>query len=162
MTTTRVYKLMPATSGPTRKREAAFTLLEAMVGAVILVIVFGSLLITMSYGFAVIRASRESSRATQIILERMEGIRLYNWDQLGMIDTNFSGFFYPPDETSTNGGVVYHGSMFINNVTLNTSYAANMRLVTVSVLWNSDGIPRQRSMSTFVSQNGIQNYVFTH
>ena len=114
----RVCQPIQSTARPTWKRNAAFTLLETLIGAFILVIVFGSLMVTMSYGFAVIRASRESLRATQIILERMEGIRLYNWNQLvssNMIGTNvnFSGFFYPPALGITNGDTVYHLNMIV-------------------------------------------------
>lgn len=161
-----VYQSTQSIRQPLPKGNAGFTLLETMIGSVILVIVFGSLLITISHGFRVMRASRESLRATQIVLERMEGIRLYNWNQIvysNMLGNTFTGFFYPPDG-GTNGGVVYHGTLTVNNITLNPlpSYAANMRQITVTVLWNSDGIARQRSMSTFVSQNGIQNYVYSH
>jgi hypothetical protein len=41
-----------------------------------------------------------------------------------------------------------------------TTYSANMRLITVTLNWTNGNVRRTRSMSTYVSKNGVQNYVF--
>src|SRR5437879_5170529 len=66
----------------------AYTLAELLVAVAILGIMFASLYAGIWYGFAVTDASRQDLRATQILLERMEGIRLFNWNQL--VDTNYN------------------------------------------------------------------------
>ncbi len=62
--------------GNDRGAEAAYTLAEVIMGAMMVTITFVSLYAGMSTGFAVTKAARENLRATQIMLERMEGIRL--------------------------------------------------------------------------------------
>jgi hypothetical protein len=38
-----------------------------------------------------------------------------------------------------------------------------MRIVTVSLLWtNNNNTPFNRSVSTFVAKDGIQNYTYNH
>ena len=79
-----------------RPAQLAFTLVETLLGSVLTVIVFGALLVTIAYGFGVMQASSENNRATQILLERMEGLRLYTWDQLvssNMVSPQFEGYF---------------------------------------------------------------------
>ena len=116
----------------------AFTLVEVVFGVAIIGITFVSLYAGMSGGFAVTQLSRENLRATQIILERMEGVRLYNWDQLcysNMIPNRFTNYYYPLAITGESKGIVYHGTMTVTNATLNPSatYGDEMRQVIVTV-----------------------------
>ncbi len=145
--------------------EMAFALVEVVIGAGLLGIMMISLYGGMSSGFAVTQLARENLRGTQIMLERMEGIRLYNWDQLttsNMIPATFTNYYYPLAASGESKGIIYNGSMVITNATLSPSatYSTNMRIVTVSINWTSGKVLRTRSMSTYVSKNGIQNYVF--
>ncbi len=68
--------------------EAAFTLIEVMMGVALMGLLSASLYAGLSYGFAEISLSREEERATQILEERMEVVRLLNWDQV----VNLPGF----------------------------------------------------------------------
>jgi prepilin-type N-terminal cleavage/methylation domain-containing protein len=80
------------------RQKAAFTLVEVMIAVAILGIMFVALYGGMSSGFAVTQLARENLRATQIMLERMEGIRLYNWEQVvysNMVPTTFVAHYYP-------------------------------------------------------------------
>ena len=145
--------------------EMAFALVEVVIGAGLLGIMMISLYGGMSSGFAVTQLARENLRGTQIMLERMEGIRLYNWDQMttsNMIPATFTNYYYPLAASGESKGIIYNGSMVITNATLSPSatYSTNMRIVTVSINWTSGKVLRTRSMSTYVSKNGIQNYVF--
>jgi len=104
-------------------------------------------------------------RATQIMLERMETIRLYNWDQINgsngfVIPTIFTNAYYPPG-LSTSSGIYYTGQVSILPANLDSaSYNDAMRSVKVSLQWKSGNVLRVRSMSTLVGSNGIQNYVY--
>ena len=145
----------------------AFTLVEVVFGVAIIGITFVSLYAGMSGGFAVTQLSRENLRATQIILERMEGVRLYNWDQLcysNMIPNRFTNYYYPLAITGESKGIVYHGTMTVTNATLNPSatYGDEMRQVIVTVNWESGGVPRARTMTSYSARNGMQNYVYSN
>jgi hypothetical protein len=130
----------------------------AIVGIITLAI-YGAL----SSGITTVRMARENLRATQILLEKMEGIRLYTWEQVnspGFIPTNFI-VPYDARATGTNSaGVIYYGKITISNVTNLTTYADSMRQVVVSLDWTTGTIPRSRSIQTYVSQAGIQNYIY--
>ncbi len=160
-----------AKAGREARREAgrlggrrAFTLIEVMVGTALAAIVFVSLYLGFSGGFGVIQLSRENLRATQIMQDRMETIRLYNWDQItsnGFIPAAFTAPFYATNASATNAeGLIYHGTLTITNAPLSESYSTNLRMVTVKLVWTNGVVARRREMKTFVSRYGIQNYVY--
>ena len=141
---------------------------EVMMGIAIMAVMFVSLYVGISGGFQVTRVAREDLRATQIMLERMEGVRLYNWDQLcysNFIPTKFTNYYYPLGMASgTNPGVQYRGTFTITNVNMSPSatYSTNMRLVKVTLEWDTGSLTRKRSMSTLATRYGVQNYVFAN
>lgn len=153
---------------PTSSRKAAtraFSLVEAVVGLAILGITFTALYAGISSGFAVTQVARENLRATQIMLEKMECIRLYNWNQLNysnMLPKSFVGYYYPLATNGESKGIAYYGTFTITNASVysGASYESSMRKVIVSISWTNGGVARSRNMSTMVSKRGIQNYVF--
>ena len=101
------------------------------------------------------------------MLERLEGVRLYNWNQLiysNMIPANFTSYYYPLASNGESKGIVYYGTMAITNAGLNpwATYTDRMRTVKVTISWTNANVPRSRTMSTFVGKNGIQNYVYSN
>ena len=155
-----------------RPQSAGFTLAEAMVATLLLGTLVVSLYAGMSAGFAYTAMVREELRATQVMLEKLEGIRLYNWEQIntsGFIPTNFTAFYLPnPTNPATGSGVVYTGTLTIQPVRLDPSppYADDLREVVVRLRWVSgNGNPavvREREMRTLVSRYGLQNYIFSN
>lgn len=150
-----------------RKGQIAYSIVEMLVGAAIFGLSFVSLLAGISSGFAFTQLAREDLRATQLMLERMETIRLYNWGQINgnngfVIPTSFTNAYYPPGLSTNGGGIYYTGQLAIASATnLGTaSYTNTMRSIQVSLQWKSGNIVRSRSMSTLVASNGIQNYVY--
>jgi type II secretory pathway pseudopilin PulG len=151
-----------------RSREAAFTLVDALFAMAISGVMFLALYAGLSSGFNVIKMARENTRATQIMLEKMETIRLYTWNQVtnpGFIPTNTWTVPYYAVAGATSG-LMYTGRITIaaadvyNGFGSAASYAPNMRKLTVRVDWgNIGGKPRTRTMSTYVTRNGLQNYV---
>lgn len=163
------------TSAPVANRpQRAFTLVEMCISVAILAVMLVSLYAGMSSTFAITQASRENLRATQIMLERVEGLRLYNWNQLvysNMIPVNFTNYYYPLAGPGQSKGITYYGTMAITNATLTpaASYSDNMRAINVTVYWtNYNGynytkkIVRSRSMTTYSSRDGVQNYVYNN
>jgi prepilin-type N-terminal cleavage/methylation domain-containing protein len=155
------------------KRHAAFTLVEVICAAAIAAILFLALFFGIAQGFRILQTSRESLRATEIMVGRTEGLRLVNWTQLTNTDFvpgTFTNYFYPNGMGgSTNQGVAYAGTMTLSDVPLTApDYTNAMKLVTVTVTWqdthaNAFGdstITYTRSFKTFVAKHGIQTYVY--
>jgi hypothetical protein len=140
--------------------KGAFTLIEVLVGAGIMAFTVVALYGAFSFGFSTIKLSQEEVRADQILVQKLETLRVYNW-------TNVTGNYLPTNFTSTfsttgpETGVTYNGSLSITPFVpsaANESYSGSLRRVIASVEWSSGGISRTRSMTTLVSQYGIQNY----
>src|SRR5437868_2374817 len=141
------------------QRVHGFSFTEVLVAVAITAMMFLTLYAGFSSGFAVLQLSRENLRATQILQEKMETIRLYNWDQLTtptFIPTNFVDTFYPGTQSTV--GITYTGTVTISTAPLTESYSNDLRLITVNVQWLSGRVIRRRDMNTLVSRNGLQNY----
>jgi type II secretory pathway pseudopilin PulG len=141
----------------------AYSMIEILVAVVVLAIMFVSLYSGFSAGFAVIQLARENLRATQILQEKMETIRLYTWDQIntpGFVPTNFVEKFYTVGTNTGNAGIIYTGNVNIANAAITESYSNELKTVNIRLQWVSANILRTREMQTFVTRNGLQNYIY--
>lgn len=153
-------------------RQSAFTLIEVMMGAAVMTVVFVTIFGVMTMGMFISGTSRENLRATQIMVDKMEGIRLYSPTQLTNTTFLLQSFTNWFSETNNLGlpnvqgyGVMYTGTITIAPVSFTTSYSSNMQQVTVNIGWVSGGqgnIAHTRSMSTFYANQGLYNYVWTN
>ena len=140
---------------------SAFTFVEVLVAMGAVGVAVLSLYAGMSSGFSVLRMARENLRATQIMVEKMETVRLYNWDEIssnGFVPTNFQAPYY------VEGGVtsppIYSGTITISSPSMGTTYSSDLKKITVDINWTSSDLPRQRRITTFVSRYGLQNYIY--
>ena len=145
--------------------EAAFTLIEVMMGVVLMGMLCASLYAGISYGFAQISLSREEERATQILEERMEVVRLLNWDQVvnlpGFIPTTFTDCYSSNKSTNAPTGMPrYSGTVVVTNAPITESYSNDVRMIQIQLTWQSGNLKHTRQMTTFVSQYGLQKYVY--
>jgi hypothetical protein len=160
-------KISLLTKANRRVGQLAYTLAEVMVGSLLLGLMMLSLYAGMSMGFSITQVSRENLRATQILLDRVEGIRLFNWNQLvysNWIPTNFTEYYYPLTNATESRGITYKGTVAITNVSLTpaASYSTNMRAIVVGVVWTNNGVRRTRSMTSYSSRDGMQNYIYAN
>jgi prepilin-type N-terminal cleavage/methylation domain-containing protein len=169
--------LRPAPPRPETRRARAFTLVEVLVSMCVVGVLFVSLYAGITAGFGVMSQTREQMRATQVMIDKMETLRLYSWTQISTFGTStsyipstFYEAFYPTttnysgSTTSTNAaglglGFVYHGTVAITNAGFTENYSNSMKLVTITLRW-TNGTARSQTMSTYVSQYGIQNYIY--
>jgi len=153
-----------------KQGQQAWSLAEVMVSVVILAIVFVSLFVAFSYGFTVIRATREDLRATQILTQKIEAIRLCTWAQLSSMPTDFTDT-YATIGTTNSSSLTYYGTISRGqNTDLpngSSGYRDQVKLITVTVTWKTPGISRNdpavthtRSMQTQSAMYGLQNYLF--
>lgn len=158
-------RLTPNASNPTRRRESAYTLVEVIMGSVVILIMGIGLLGGMTSGNSFTQLARQDLRATQIMLEKMEEVRLYSWSQInsnGYVPTNFTATYYPPGLSSNAGGITYTGQISIVPLVISGApYSNTMRQVTASLKWKCGNVVRSRSMSTYVASNGLQNYIYS-
>jgi prepilin-type N-terminal cleavage/methylation domain-containing protein len=157
-----------------RRAIRAFSLIEVIVACAIVAIIFSALFTGTTATFNLEGSTRENLRATQIVVSRLEGLRLCAWSNDQLFNTNvvpktFTDWFYPLGlKSSTNNGTSYTGTITVTtNFSLNppATYANKLALVTVTVSWTNaqeNTSSHTRSMSTFVARYGVQNYVFGH
>jgi hypothetical protein len=107
--------------------------------------------------------ARQNLRATQIALEKMEITRMYSWEQLnsnGFVPRTFTAPFFPSDGPYTNGGLTYYGTTIITNVNRHPAYSNDLREMRVFLTWTNKNIPQSLEMSTYLSQYGMQRYIY--
>jgi|SRR5437667_4819644 len=146
----------------TSLQQRAFTLIEVMAAVSVIGVLFVTLYLGLTQGFAIIQVARENLRATQVLQERMETVRLYTWDQLntaGFVPQTFTATFYPVGN-QTNQGVTYQGTMVVTNATVAESYGSDLKMILVTLNWQSGNVTRQRQMKTLVSHYGLHNYFY--
>jgi len=142
--------------------QSAYTLPEVMVGVSIIAVMFVTLYLGFTQGFGVVQASRENLRATQILQQQAEVIRLYTWDQLtnGTIPSDTTWTFYPMGAPGSKG-VTYTGKIQVTAAPMvDEAYVADHRQVVFTLTWRSGNVQRQRLMSTLVSKYGLHNYIY--
>jgi len=142
-------------------RKRGFSLVEVVIAMAIAGVAVISLLSAISNGMLTIQMARENMRATQIMLEKTETLRLYSWDQLmatNFVLTSFTEKYDPSDTNS--GGLVYTGTVTKTSVPMTTAYSDEMRQITVSLAWTTGRINRSRTFTTYVARNGLQNYIY--
>src|SRR5512134_642279 len=59
-----------------------FALVEVVTGMMILGVVLVALYAALASAFSTVNLERDNLRATQIMVEKMEFVRQYNWDQI--------------------------------------------------------------------------------
>lgn len=159
-------KISPMRTSVQRKSESAGTLVEVIVAVVVIAIAAAGIIGSINYGMFVTQLARENARATQIMLEKVESIRLYNWTQVtnsGFVPATFVDV-YDPQAPTNYQGAIYNGTMTVASPTFGgstPSYSGNMRQFTVTLSWTTNGrITHNRSLTTYVSKDGLQNYVY--
>jgi len=141
-----------------------FTLMETVVAILLTGILLPPLFTGLSFAFSSMQAMRENLRATQIIVQRMESIRLAPYKTLqnpAAYPATSTEYYSPSSKASGNGGTAY--TVAYNWApgpsSLPPSFRTNMVLVTVTASWKSGNAQRTRSMQSYVARYGIQRYV---
>ena len=156
------------------RERRAYTFVEVMVAVAVVGVMVVSLYLCIATSFSIIQQTRENLRASQIMMQRVETVRLYTWDQLRNVtvparfQTNFTEVYDPLSVTNgTGGGVVYAGGVSVTvppPVLAGITYRSNVALVSVTIRWtNLNGsvkLPHVRQFQTLVAKSGMQKYVY--
>jgi Tfp pilus assembly protein PilV len=154
-------RLLPGTTPPPTARQSGFSVIEAMVGFLVLGITIAALFGGFSFGFNTIKLSQEEVRADQILVQKLESLRVYNWTNViapGYIPNSIPAYY---STSNAAHGVTYNVQIsvtpFVPSATPE-SYSSSLRQVTASVSWFSEGMNHTRTMMTLVSSNGIATF----
>jgi hypothetical protein len=156
-------KIAANTNQSDSRFSAAFTLAEVVVAAMLFAIVVLAAYWGIIQGCNLIETTRENERATQILLDKAEILRLYTWDELtNMTFTplSFTDSYDPSGATNGNEALTYYGSVSIASAPMTESYATDMRLLTFQLNWTNNDLDHQRQFTTLVSRYGEHNYIY--
>ena len=135
-----------------------------MVGISLMAVMGTALYAGIGVAFSQLRLSRENLRATQILEGKMEIMRQYNWDQVanspGFVPTTFTESYFSNNPTNTPANFVYSGTVLVTNAPISESYSNDLKLIKIKLSWYSGGVVHKRQAITFVSQFGLQRYVY--
>lgn len=151
---------LPGTGHATPSRQSAYTLAEVVVSMLILGLVCAGVYGGISASFQNVQATREDLRASQILVQTMELIRLYTWSESDPA-TNFlpTSFTEAYDNASSNG-LTYQISVSVSNAPgVSEVYSNDLRIITVQAAWTNNNVPRTRSVSTYIARSGLLWYV---
>jgi len=149
------------------KADGGYTLAEVVIAIFLVGTLVLALFGAFSSGLTAVEAARENLRATQILMQKMENIRLLTWNQLTNTTLAPASFTEYYDPLSTNSGVAFTGSyaLTLAPTEVLSAYRQDTAKATITVFWtNTTGnrIPRveSRSMTTLVAHYGVHSYVF--
>ena len=141
------------------RRQSAFTTIEVLVASVLLALVASSLYSGITFGVGLIQTTRERLRGSQVLQEKLETLRLYNWSQIN--DHSFMPRAFTASLNPTGGAPFYQGSIAITAPSFtNEAYKSDMAQVNMKLSWKSLGVTNTLNLQTLVSRHGIQNYSF--
>src|SRR5437660_4438127 len=110
---------------------AAFSLVEVTISLGVIGTVAGAMLTGITGGFFTMKMARENLRATQIMLEKVETIRLYTWDEINrttptnFIPRSFTNY-YDPNGANSNS-IAYRGTLSVDPVDATTFATSSYR-----------------------------------
>jgi len=134
--------------------EKGFTLVEAIVATLILAIVLVSVLAVASQSARYLTDIRRTTRASQVLQQEMEAIRLMDWTTLQALTNSFT------DPNDTNH--IFAGTITQANYAP-AAYGTTNTIVTVTltVTWtNQVNTVLTNTLTTLVSNGGLNKYIF--
>lgn len=137
--------------------QEAFSQVEAVVGMAVLGTFIVAAYASISSWFSAVEATRENLRATQILMEKMETVRLYNWNQLTVSNVPpYTKTFIEYYDYKNKSGFPYLVTVSVDPISLGTTYDDSLCEVTATAAWTNT-VPRSRTVRTLVSRHGMQN-----
>jgi hypothetical protein len=144
-------------------------MVEVMVAVFIIAIASIALYGGFASGFMLVDSARQELRATQILTQKAEALKLCSWSSLTNCPISFKERYDPVAIASgTNGG----GTLFVGTVSTNVAapipdtaaYKSNMCLATITLQWTNynggQSVAHSRTLKTLVARYGMQNYIW--
>jgi type II secretory pathway pseudopilin PulG len=154
------------TNPSARRAEAAFTLVECVVGLLVAAVMLTALYSSFIFAYGALKLDREDLRATQILLQRMETLRLTSFSAIQ--GGTLTEYYDPNGQTNSSYGAAYTVTIATNAPTsadmpVQPVYYMNKMLkVTATATWTNANKVCTRSLQTYASQAGMQSYIYSH
>jgi len=152
---------------PSRARHQSrcgFALVEVVTGMMILEMVLVALYAALASAFNSVNMERDNLRATQIMVEKMEIVRMYNWEQIknpALWPKFFTAYSDPAGVTNATGrGALFSGRIQLTPGPNDVGYGDDMRTVTIDITWKTGNMQRSRQFQSYITKNGLQNYSY--
>ncbi len=128
------------------------------------VVIVGILVIALYSALAsaipMVRSCQENEIVTQILSEKLDTVRLYNWNQINSLGRFMpSNFVVGIDPLNPNSSNYYTGTISVVTAPISETYRDNLLQVSVKVDWVSGSRPQSQSMVTYVAKYGLQTYI---
>jgi len=134
--------------------------MEVLFSVVIVGVLVVALYSALASAVPMVRSGQESERVTQILSEKLDTIRLYNWTQITNLNCFLpTNFVAVRDPLMTNSALYYTGTIAVAEAPIEEGYRSNLLQVTVQVDWVSGSRPQSRTMKTYVAKYGLQSYI---
>ena len=148
----------------------AYTLAEVLISMFVVALMLTSLYAGFSSGFSLVKLARENLRATQILVQKTEAVRIFRWSQVtnsAYLPLTFIDYYNPSGTNNNTYGALYQGSVSVAAPSgMPADYQDRMRAITVTLFWtntisgSSNVIVRSRQMQTYVARYGMQDYIY--
>lgn len=132
--------------------------MEVLISIVVISVLCIGIYGAVASSISIVRVCQDNERATQILSEKLDMVRVYNWQQLtnGFMPTTFTERL---DALNTNSILYYTGTISIVQAPITENYRSNLMQVKVDLQWTSAKRPQARSMTTYVAKYGLQSYI---
>lgn len=139
----------------------AFTLVEVMVAAAVMVLTIVGMIQVVVSGSAMLDTAKKQTIAMQIIHGQVDQIRLMDWTQIGQLNASGTVDVEDGDNTATSYKFIFGDTLptiakgFRCTRTIAT-VRTDLKLVTFTVTWTGNtGRTYTRTGSTYVGKNGL-------
>lgn len=153
----RAPRLARTCAAPVERPRAAraFTILEVMVAAVVLVFGITTAITTLQSGMRAVATARAYTFASQVMQSELERLRLKSWAQLTELQAS-------ADQTvSLPTGYAGSSDSFACTRTIR-DLKTDMKEITLVTTWRGiDGVPHTASYITRYSKTGLYDYFYT-
>ncbi len=140
-----------------RRREraaAAFTLVEVMIAAIVLVLGISTAILTLQRGFQSLDTARNLTYASQVMQSELERLRLKSWSQVETLQSS--------GDTSVAATSVAGMSGSFRCTRTIRDLKTDMKEITLESVWNGyDGRPHTVRYMTRYSKSGLYDYFYT-
>src|SRR5213592_3886610 len=122
-----------------------FTLIESVVGIGVVGVMVVSLYAALTSGVRTVQLGREDQRATQILVQSLDQVRLFSWDQItnsAAVPATFTTYFDPEDDhvhskanahanyhANSHKSLIFKGTVTIADAPNDTTYSGDMKQV---------------------------------